>query len=202
MWVSQVLSLSAPGSSIQYLIDYALRILRREYEEQIVQVIVLQDIGPIYTSEGVIVLTRGTEYALPRWIALELIEKGLVKPKDEEIGLEKLAKIAYNEESTLRKPVFTKVPQYFYNMVIDEIDRLYRRLEIERKPLILSDIQRIEDYIMRIGKIRVRKLIQLLFIEPPQDIVGKLSMEERTLYMMLKDILGKWMIGLRIEKGG
>ena len=187
---------------MEYLVETALRILRREYEEQVVQVIVLQDIGPIYTPEGVVVLSRGTEYALPRWIALDLADKGLVKLKDEEIGLEKLAKIAYNEESTLRKPVFTKISQYFYNMVVDEINRLYRRLEVERKPLILSDIQRIEDYIMRIGRIRIRKLIQLLFIEPPQDIMAKLSEEEKALYMMLKNVLGNWMISLRIEKGG
>ena len=196
------MSVSYPSSSVQYLVETALRILRREYEEQVVQVIVLQDIGPIYTPEGVVALSRGTEYALPRWIALELADKGLVKLKDEEVGLEKLAKIAYNEESTLRKPVFTKISQYFYNMVVDEINRLYRRLEVERKPLILSDIQRIEDYIMRIGRIRIRKLIQLLFIEPPQDIMTKLSEEEKALYMMLKNILGNWMISLRIEKGG
>ncbi len=187
---------------MQYLVETALRILRREYEEQVVQVIVLQDIGPVYTPDGVVILSRGTEYALPRWIALDLADKGLVKLKDEEIGVEKLAKIAYNEESTLRKPVFTKIPQYFYNMVADEINRLYKRLEIERRHLILSDIQKIEDYIMRIGRIRIRKLIQLLFIEPPQDITTKLSEEEKTLYMMLKNILGNWMISLRIEKGG
>lgn len=187
---------------MQYLIETALRILRREYEEQIVQVIVLQDIGPIYTPEGVIILSRGTEYALPRWIALELTDKGLVKLKNEELGLEKLAKIAYNEESTLRKPVFTKISQYFYNIVADEINRLYRRLEAERKPMILSDIQKTEDYIMRIGRIRIRKLIQLLFIEPPQDIIAKLSEEEKALYMLLKNILSHWMISLRIEKGG
>ena len=196
------MSLSYPSSSAQYVVDTALKILRREYEEQVVHVIVLQDVGPIYTPEGVVILSRGTEYALPRWIALELADKGLVKLKDEEIGLERLAKIAYNEESTLRKPVFTKIPQYFYNMVVDEVNRLYKRLEVERKTLLLSDIQKIEDYIMRIGRIRIRKLIQLLFIEPPQDILNKLSEEEKTLYMLLKNILGNWMISLRVEKGG
>ncbi len=188
-------------STASYIMDIVLRMLRREYEEQLVQVIVLQDTGPVFTVEGVVSLTRGTEYSLPLWVALELSRRGLVKFKEEPVDIGKLAKIAYNEESTLKKPSFTKVEPYFYNMVIDEINRLYRKLEEEKNPMILSDIQKMEDYLLRIGRTRVRKLIQLLFIEPPQEIRNKLSEEEKILYQILKDSLKLWMMRLRIEKG-
>ncbi|RLG82284.1 MAG: hypothetical protein DRO40_08045 [Thermoprotei archaeon] len=188
-------------SAANLLAKLCLNLLKREYEEDYVRVIVLEDIGKIFVPEGVAELTRGTEYSLPRWIAQELVDKGVVELKEGEIGLERLAKIAYNEESTMRKPVFVKLYPYFYHLIIDEVRKLYERLEAEKTPLILSDVQKYENYISTIGKIRVRKLINLLLVEPPEDMFTKLSEEEKILYIMLKNILAYWLKSLRIEKG-
>ncbi|MCD6488696.1 MAG: DNA replication complex GINS family protein [Desulfurococcales archaeon] len=188
-------------SAANLLAKLCLNLLKREYEEDYVRVIVLEDIGKIFVPEGVVELTRGTEYSLPRWIAQELVDKGVVELKEGEIGLERLAKIAYNEESTMRKPVFVKLYPYFYHLIIDEVRKLYERLEAEKTPLILSDVQKYENYISTIGKIRVRKLINLLLVEPPEDMFTKLSEEEKILYIMLKNILAYWLKSLRIEKG-
>jgi len=162
---------------------------------------IIEDIGKIYLPEGIVELTKGSEYTLPRWVARELAEKGLVKYRDGDIGLEKLAKIAYAEESTSRKPVFEKLYPYFYRLVVDELENLYKILEKEKQPRILADIQKYEEYLSKIGRIRVRKILNLLMIEAPQEVVSKLSEEEKLLYGMLKEVLSKWLMRLRIEKG-
>ncbi len=183
------------------IIEYGLRIISRDFEEENVRVIVVENIGPILTPEGVIELTKGSEYDLPRWIAYKLVNKKLVEIKDESLELEKLAKIAYTEESTQRKIEFSKIHRYFYHLVIEEINKLYNKFEEERNTRILMEIQRFEDYIDRIGSSRLRKIVRLLFIEPPQEIINKLSEEELILYNNLKSMLKKWLKKLRVEKG-
>ncbi|WFO76087.1 DNA replication complex GINS family protein [Desulfurococcaceae archaeon MEX13E-LK6-19] len=186
---------------VSRLMNIGLRILFREYEEEYVRAIIVEDIGKIFLPEGVVELVKGSEYSIPRWVARELARRGLVEVKDDGIGLERLAKITYGEETTTRRMAFEKLHPYFYHMVKDEIESLYRVLEEEKKPMILADINRYEEYLSKIGRIRVRKLINLLLIKPPQDLMNKLSEEEVMLYRMLKDLLMKWLISLRIEKG-
>lgn len=186
---------------VSSLIKLFLSILYREYEEEHIRTIIIEDLGKIFLPEGVVELVKGSEYSMPRWIARELKQRNLVEIKDEGISLEKLAKIAYSEQSTTRKLSFEKLPPYFYHLVKDEVTRLYHVLEEEKKPVILSDISRYEQFLSEIGRIRVRKLISLLLIKPPQDLLNKLSEEELLLYRILKDVLTTWLISLRIEKG-
>ncbi len=189
-------------SVVEQIACINLDILYRDFEEELVRVIVLEDLGPIYVSEGVVELSKGSEYNLPRWIALELYRRGLVEFKEKPVDLEDLAKIAYSEESSRKGIEFTKIKQYFYHIVCREIDELYERVERERDTGLLLDLRKYEDYLMRIGKSRVKKLIQLLFLKLPSEVSSKLSEEEKILYLLLKDILDHWLKRLRIEKGG
>ncbi len=186
---------------LEKLLSMYMGLVYRDFEEELVRVIVVEDIGPIYIPEGVIELTKGSEYNLPRWIAVELYRRGYVEFKDKPVDLEKLAKIAYSEESSRKGIEFSKTPQYFYHIVGYEIDGLYERLERERDTRLLLDIQKYEDYLLRIGKARVKKITQLIPIEIPQEVYMCLSEEERILYRMLREILVGWLKTLRIEKG-
>lgn len=183
------------------IMELGLRMLEREYEEESVRVMVVEDVGKILTPEGIIELSKGSEYTLPRWIARELAERGCVKFIEEEINLEKLAKIAYSEESMTRRLVFEKLHPYFYKLTKDVIEELYKVLERERQPRILAEIQKHEEYLSRISRVRLRKILNLLMIEAPYDLITKLSEEEKLLYDMLKATLSSWTSRLRIEKG-
>ncbi len=190
------------GSLQTLLVDLGLRVIRRMYRERGVRVIVIRDTGLIYTGEGPIELRRGTEYTLQQWVAERLEREGFVKIKDGGIALEDLARIAYNEESSINKPRFEKIDEYFYNLVLDEIKRIEREAREKADIKTYRMLYEYQDLLSTIGRTRLRKILGLLTIEPEEEIINRFTEEERLLYYTLKDALQKWLTELGIEKQG
>lgn len=183
------------------IIERSLEVLRRDYEEEEVKVEILSDVSRIFTNEGFIDLSKGSEYTLPRWIARVLEKQGVVKIKDDTVDLEKLSKIAYNEEATLKKPQLVKLQPHFYMLVREEIENIKKRLQEKQDINLLDDLKKYVDLLYTIGRIRLRKIINiLLMIEVSQDFLDKMSMEEKLLYRILRDSLMTWVSELGVEK--
>ncbi|ADI32329.1 hypothetical protein [Staphylothermus hellenicus] len=183
------------------LVDKIIEFIMRDFMEEEVRVEVIGGNFRVLTHEGFIDLVRGAEYNLPRWIAYELLKKGIVNIKSDNISVEKLSSIAYNEESTIGRPEFVKVPRYFYLLVKKEIEEIREKLSKNADINLLQELKTYEDLIYTIGKIRLKKILYILLLpQIPQEILDKLSEEEKTLLNLLKSSLNVWMKSLRIEK--
>lgn len=189
-----------PGIHI-VLIDKIMEFILRDFMEEEVRVEVIGGTFKVLTHEGFIDLVRGAEYNLPRWLAYELRKEGIVNIKGDSISIEKLSNIAYNEESTIGRPQFVKVPRYFYHLIKREIEDIHEKLKQTANINLLQELKTYEDLIYTIGKTRLKKILYILLLpEIPQDILEKLSEEEKMLLNTLKSSLDEWMKSLRIEK--
>lgn len=188
-------------SSISLFVNKIVEFLMRDYMEEEVKVEVLGRNLKVFTHEGFIDLTRGSEYVLPRWLAYMLSKEGLVRVREEEYGIEKLSNIAYNEEATVQKLQLMKIPRYFYILVKKDIERLREKLKDTADLTLLDEYKQREDLIYTIGRIRIKKIMNYIMLPTiPQEILDKMSEEEKILYTMLKDMLSAWTKSLGLEK--
>ncbi|MEM1533455.1 MAG: hypothetical protein QW224_06860 [Desulfurococcaceae archaeon] len=187
------------GSYIKYVIDLVLVELSREAEEQTVNVIVLKDAGSIYVGGKVINLVRGVEQAIPLWTARKLAEKGIVKLKEDGIDTSKLSKLVFLEEGERRKLDFQKVSPYIYNMAKYEIEQLKKEIMRSMDTSRIRELDKTIDGFSRLFSIRLKKILQLIPISPPQEILAKLSEEEKAIYSILKEVVEAWRQALSIQ---
>ncbi|MEM2590818.1 MAG: hypothetical protein QXE63_06200 [Zestosphaera sp.] len=187
------------GSYIKYVIDLVLMELSREAEEQTVNVIVLKDAGSIYVGDKVINLVRGVEQAIPLWTARKLAEKGIVKLKEDGIDTSKLSKLVFLEEGERRKLDFQKVSPYIYNMAKYEIEQLKKEIMRSMDTSRIRELDKTIDGFSRLFSIRLKKILQLIPISPPQEILAKLSEEEKAIYSILKEVVEAWRQALSIQ---
>jgi len=187
------------GSYIKYVIDLVLVELSREAEEQTVNVIVLKDAGSIYVGDKVINLVRGVEQAIPLWTARKLAEKGIVKLKEDGIDTSKLSKLVFLEEGERRKLDFQKVSPYIYNMAKYEIEQLKKEIMRSMDTSRIRELDKTIDGFSRLFSIRLKKILQLIPISPPQEILAKLSEEEKAIYSILKEVVEAWRQALSIQ---
>lgn len=186
-------------SYIKYVINLVLAELSREAEEQTVSVIVLRDAGSIYVGDKVINLVRGVEQAIPLWAARKLAEKGIVKLKEDGIDTSKLSKLVFLEEGERRKLDFQKVSPYIYNMAKYEIEQLKKEIMRSMDTSRIRELDKTIDGFSRLFSIRLKKILQLIPISPPQEILAKLSEEEKAIYIILKEVVEAWRQALSIQ---
>ncbi len=183
------------------LVDKIMEFIIRDFMEEEVRVEVIGKSSRVVTHEGVIELVRGAEYNLPRWLAYMLAEKGIVNIKEEELSVEKLSNILYNEESTSNRPEFTKIPRYMYLLIKKKLSSIEDALKKKADLNLLQEYKYYEDLLYSINRTRVKKILYLLQLhEIPQDIIEKLSEEEKILLTILRETLTRWMNSLGIEK--
>ncbi len=186
----------------KYLLKILLDFLYRDYMEQEIRVEIISDAPRIFTTEGFIELVKGAEYILPRRIAYELAAKGIVKIKDEELTLESLSKIVYNEEATQHKPQLSKISPFIYFIILRRLGEIEKKLRSEGSLELFEEYRNITDLYTTLMKIRVRKLLSILqMIEVPQDTIEKMSEEEKILFGLMRSTLKEWKKKLGIEKG-
>lgn len=186
-------------SYIKYVINLVLAELSREAEEQTVSVIVLRDAGSIYVGDKVINLVRGVEQAIPLWAARKLAEKGIVKLKEDGIDTSKLSKLVFLEEGERRKLDFQKVSPYIYSMAKYEIEQLKKEIMRSMDTSRIRELDKTIDGFSRLFSIRLKKILQLIPISPPQEILAKLSEEEKAIYIILKEVVEAWRQALSIQ---
>ncbi len=183
------------------LINMVFESLIRDFLESEVRVEVIGKAPRVITHEGFIELSRGAEYNIPRWIAYMLESKGIVRIKEDIIDVERLSTIAYNEEATANRPELMKVPKYLYLLVKNEVDKIKQKLKETADINLLQEYKMYEDLVYTITKTRIKKLLYLLLLsDVPQDLLMKMSEEEKALFIIMRDILWTWIKNLGVEK--
>lgn len=181
--------------------DKLVEFLEREYMEEEVRVEIIGKTTRVFAYEGLVELMRGAEYSVPRWLANILVSENIARVKEQELGIDKLSTIAYNEESLVQKLQLVKIPRYFYLNINRIVRDLENRLKKEIDLSILDDIKKFEELLYTIGRIRVKKILNMVLLTSlPQDTVDKLSEEEKILYNSFKGLLSIWMKKLNLEK--
>lgn len=188
-------------SIINIFMEKLVDFLERDYMEEEVRVEITGKPVRVFLHEGLIELTRGAEYSVPRWLAQILVSENIAKLKEIDLGIEKLSNIAYNEESLVQKLQLVKVPRYFYLIVNSNIRDIENKLKKSMELSLLEDYKKIEELLYTIGRIRVKKILNYVLLTTlPQDFSEKLSEEEKILYNSIKGLLSIWMRKLNLEK--
>jgi DNA replication factor GINS len=183
------------------LIRQLLEFIERDFMEEEVRVEVIGEAPTIFTTEGVIELTRGAEYMIPRRIAYDLASKGIVRIKNDALELEDLSKLVYLEEATSAKPKLAKAKPFMYNLVLHRLHTLEDELRKKASIELFDEYRKMTDLYSNLLRIRVRKIISLLNMrEVPQDLVDTMSMEEKVLFGALWSSLKEWKNSLGVEK--
>lgn len=190
-------------SVVSLLMDKLIEFLERDYAEEEVRVEIVSKPCKVFLHEGLVELSRGAEYSVPRWIAKMLVSEGVARLKDGEVSIERLSSIAYNEESLIQKLSLVKIPRYFYLNVKSAIEDLESKLKsgggVELS--LIDDYKKLEELIYTIGRIRVKKILNyVLLTSIPQDFLDKMSEEEKVMYSIVRGALEVWRRGLGIER--
>jgi len=186
---------------LSLLIEKVLDFTERDYLEEEIRVEVVKGPVKVPLYEGLVELSRGTEYGIPRWLAEMLSKEGVVQIRDDQVSVDKLSSIAYNEESLVRKLQLVKLPGFFYMLVNSVEQKLQGELKAKTDMSLFEEYRRIEDLYLTIGRLRVRKLLNFLLLTTiPQEILEKLSEEEKVLFSLLREILFTWMRKLGLIK--
>ncbi len=189
------------SSIIALMVNKIIEFIERDYMEEEVRIEIISGPKKVFSHEGFIELSRGAEYALPRWVSEILVNEKYARYREEGFDVEKLSSIAYNEESAVKKLQLMKIPRYFYMMIKKDIEDLLKKLESSGNIALLEEYKQREDLYYTIGRIRVRKILNFLLLPSiPQEIADKMSEEEKLLYIVLKDSLSSWMKSLGLEK--
>ena len=151
-----------------------------------VRVMVLESWGPFDSGFETYHLTAGSEDEIPFWLAEELEKKGYVKVTDL-VTVEDLGKVVFQEREKANVPAsLVKLPKDFYVKAEYYISRLessgrLEDLDIKRKA---------EQMLAEIRKLRMRKLINLVFLNvtDPRLIEG-MTHEELLAFQRLKNII-------------
>lgn len=188
-------------SIINIFMEKLLEFLERDYLEEEVRVEIISKPVRVFLHEGLVELTRGAEYSVPRWLANILVSENIARFKNAELSTERLSNIAYNEESLTQKLQLVKVPQYFYLSVNNNIREIENKLKKTMDISLLEEYKKIEELLYTIGRVRVKKILNYVLLPSiPQDIADKLCEEEKVLYNNIKGALTIWMKKLNLEK--
>ncbi|MET1160179.1 MAG: hypothetical protein ABWW65_04395 [Thermoprotei archaeon] len=186
---------------VKLLLDSIMEFIKRDYEEEDVRIEVIGSSVSVPLHEGFTEITRGAEYIVPRWLAKILEKKGIARIKTEEISIERLSSIAYNEESLVQKLQLTKLPRYFYvdnSLLLRELKNKVRETT---ELSLLEEYKQREDLFLTIARLRLRKMLNFILLPAvPQEIIEKLSEEEKLLLHVLRGIIESWTKSLGIEK--
>ncbi len=189
------------SSLASLLVEKLVEFMERDYMEEEIRIEVIGSPPKVFIHEGFTELTRGAEYSVPRWLAEMLFRENTAKPREQEVSVENLSKIAYNEEALIKKLQLMKLPRYFYMMVREDIEKIREKLKSTADLSLLDEYKQLEDLYYTIGRIRVKKLLSfILLASVPQEIFEKLSEEERILFTLLREVLSTWMKNIGLEK--
>ncbi len=170
-----------------------LELIRTNYMLGKVKVLVLKDAGPLLVNNETIILKRGYELEIPRFLAEILAEKGIVSFKDEILGIEDIARIHYNEMNIRSPAGIDELPENFYQRALDYMKRLDKELKETVDPALFEEKKRAEIMLKEILFKRLSLLLQLILSPMASyQVLAKLSDEEKVLYELLEKSINKW----------
>ena len=134
---------------------------------------------------------EGNEYDVYYWISQELEKAGIVHLRQEdEIDASKLNKAQYKERIQIAGQI-AELPEDFYPKLRRYLKQL--KQDIAKHPEKIQEYQRAKHLADDIVNSRLKKIVSLS-AGPVQaeQILGKLTVEERLAYMQLGKIVSQW----------
>jgi len=152
-----------------------------------VRVMVLESWGPFDTGFETFHLSAGSEDEIPFWLAEELEKKGYVKVLDV-VTVEDLGKVVFQEREKANVPAsLVKLPRDYYVKAEYYIARLERSGKLED----LDAKRKAEQMLGEIRKLRMRKIINLVFLSVSDPrLLDNMTHEELLVFQRLKNIIG------------
>jgi hypothetical protein len=134
---------------------------------------------------------EGNEYELYYWVAEELAAAGIVHFREEDnLDATKLYKVQWKERVQVAGQI-SELPEDFYPKLRRYLAQLKR--DIGRQPQKVQEYQKAKSLAEDVVNSRLKKIVTLS-AGPVQaeQILGKLTDEERLIYMQLGKIVSQW----------
>lgn len=132
----------------------------------------------------------GETIEVPRIVAEILLRDGYCEIAQQEITLDSLNKIIFAEE---KSKDIKKLDPYFYQKakwILSLMQNGYLKTSEQ-------EIKRYKQLLLDLEERRLRKILTLIPLkEVPEDIINRLTIEEKNLYELLANITTKWRINL------
>lgn len=161
-----------------------------EFDNVSVRMVAVKKIPEMETSGLHLKGYDGNEaFTVNLWVGRELVESGLARFAEEEIGTSELGKIHYMERIQPLERL-APLPERFYQRIYLTLSDMRRRVR--------GDLARIEMYNRFVGMFRdilegrVRKIVRLASFRTSTDQIRNFTPEERALYEELSSIILSW----------
>ena len=155
-----------------------------------VRVAVLKDLGRIRVEGGWETFVKGDEASIPLWLALALQDTGYVEIREQRVGDSDVGKHLMVERG-LKGGEFQALKERFYLEVRELLKRM--KNESATSPEEIIKLVKLESNLSDLLRIRLRKIVQISFLgAKPEDFMDKLLLEERVLFLVLRDVIREW----------
>ena len=169
-------------------LDKELQRVIWEFREENVDVLVLQNLGPIDIDKFHLNLVQGQKNQLPLWIAETLEEEQIVQIKGfEEVNLSFILKLAYDETNSKRLSALNT------SMFIEKIKDVIKRLENSSNINTVRKLTSVRGSFNTIMRQRFKKILN--YTQGTNVAIKNkryLSKEEEWLYNKLRELFETW----------
>jgi len=150
------------------------------------KVLVLEDWGPYDNGFEEIVLSKGSEDEVSTWLGIVLQERNIVKITDV-VSIDELGRILFQEKQTINTPAsLSALPKDFYRRVQLLRDELKRKGDLQALEL----LRKLDQVVNEIVSIRIRKIIQLAFLNiSDESLIDRMTNEEFLVYKTIKSVI-------------
>lgn len=167
------------------------------------RVTVLKNFGKAPFIED-IVLSRGIEIEIPRWLALILEKWGVVElSPNERPRLDTVARAKILERDMERRGLRTlaKLHPYFYIMIRLMVRELESRAKRELNISVLKEIDAIRSSLYDVLKLRLGKIIDAALMGTVStELLDNMTFEEKVLFTKLSSVIKSWHRVLGVEE--
>jgi hypothetical protein len=165
--------------------------IKLEFDLDLVKIKVIKPLCELeYAGITIKPANPGETIEVPRIIAEILLKDGYCEIAQQEITLDSLNKIIFAEE---KSKDLKKLDPYFYQKakwILSLMQKGYLKTSEH-------DIRRYKQLLLDLEERRLRKILTLIPLkEVPEDIIGRLTVEEKNLYELLANITTKWRTNL------
>ena len=144
---------------------------------------------------------EGNEYELYYWVAAELAAAGIVHLREEDnLDATKLYKVQWKERVQVAGQI-SELPEDFYPKLRRYLAQL--KTDFGKNPQKIQEYQKAKSLAEDIVASRLKKIVTLS-AGPIQgeQILGKLTNEEKLIYMQLGKIISNWRNGILPHESG
>ena len=150
------------------------------------KILVLDDWGPFDDGFEEISLTKGSEDEVATWLGIILQQRNIAKILDV-VSIDELGRILFQEKQTINTPAsLSSLPKDFYYRV----ELLRKELQGKNDLQALEQLRKLDQMINEIISIRIRKIMQLAFLNiSDESLIDRMTNEEFLVYKEIKSII-------------